>query len=112
MISAVSSVFTVCAAAYVYTSVVRGTTIDIITNKMREELDDFGDSGDKQLKVVTDTWNAVQVRVGGRNLIKVDSAVSTNQKNAIKERRDASLQLNITQLNGQIVSFCFNIENP
>ena len=80
MISAVSSVFTVCAAAYVYTSVVRGTTIDIITNKMREELDDFGESGDKQLKVVTDTWNAVQVRVGGRNLVKVDSAVSTHQK--------------------------------
>ena len=63
MISAVSSVFTVCAAAYVYISVVRGATVEIITNKMKEELDDFGDSSDKQLKVVTDTWNAVQVRV-------------------------------------------------
>ena len=39
------------------TNFIKGTTVDIITNKMREDLGDFGSIED-----VTDTWNSVQVR--------------------------------------------------
>ena len=55
-VSAVTSVFTVCASVYVYVNVILDTAAtDVISPGMRGELGGFGRNGG-----VTDTWNAVQ----------------------------------------------------